>query len=62
MKTKLYKISPKEKQQIVLRLGELLKAREEVLFAYVFGSFAEGLPFHDIDAGRSKLPWSVVMT
>ena len=51
MKTKLYKIYPEEKQQIILRLGELLKARNDVLFAYVFGSFAEGLPFHDIDAG-----------
>ncbi len=32
-----------------LRAG--LRDRREVLFAYVFGSFAEGLPYRDVDVG-----------
>lgn len=30
-------------------LREALEAREEIVFAYLHGSFAEGLPFHDVD-------------
>lgn len=32
-------------------LTEVLKKRNDVVFAYVYGSFAEGLQFHDIDVG-----------
>lgn len=28
-----------------------LQNHTEILFAYLFGSFSEGLPFHDIDVG-----------
>jgi len=31
------------------RLREALEARPEIIFAYLHGSFAEGLPFHDVD-------------
>ena len=31
------------------RLREALEARAEIIFAYLHGSFAEGLPFHDVD-------------
>jgi predicted nucleotidyltransferase len=31
------------------RLREELDAKEEIIFAYLHGSFAEGLPFHDVD-------------
>ena len=31
------------------RLREALAARAEICFAYLHGSFAEGLPFHDVD-------------
>ncbi|MFQ5858394.1 MAG: nucleotidyltransferase domain-containing protein [Anaerolineae bacterium] len=31
------------------RLREALEARAEIVFAYLHGSFTEGLPFHDID-------------
>ena len=31
------------------RLREKLEARAEIIFAYLHGSFAEGLPFHDVD-------------
>lgn len=30
-------------------LREKLEARAEIIFAYLHGSFAEGLPFHDVD-------------
>ena len=28
-----------------------LKGRADISFAYIYGSFVEGLPFHDIDVG-----------
>ena len=31
------------------QLREALEARVEITFAYLHGSFAEGLPFHDVD-------------
>ena len=31
------------------QLREALEARAEITFAYLHGSFAEGLPFHDVD-------------
>ena len=31
------------------RLRELLAAHAEIDFAYLFGSFADGLPYHDVD-------------
>ena len=31
------------------RLREALEARAEIIFVYLHGSFAEGLPFHDVD-------------
>jgi len=37
----------------VATLRENLEARTEVLFAYLHGSFAEGLPFRDIDLAIS---------
>jgi hypothetical protein len=41
----------KEKDKIRSRLGELLQDHKEVIFAYVYGSFAEEGTFHDIDLG-----------
>lgn len=39
------------RQQIESSLKEFLSARSEILFAYVFGSFAGGKDFQDIDVG-----------
>ena len=39
------------RQRIKRRLAELLQERDEVLFAYLYGSFMEEMPFHDIDVG-----------
>lgn len=51
MKEKLHRLSQEDRLSLVNRLSDLLAARPEVSFAYLFGSFAEGLPFHDIDIG-----------
>jgi len=42
-------MSEEERRQLLRRLREELELREEILFAYVLGSFAEGLPFRDVD-------------
>ena len=39
------------KEQVVKRLSELLEDRNDVLFAYIFGSFASRDSFGDIDIG-----------
>jgi len=43
-------LSFEEKQQLSDRLAALLSKREEILFAYIFGSFPRGA-FRDIDIG-----------
>ncbi|HIC93407.1 MAG TPA: nucleotidyltransferase domain-containing protein [Anaerolineae bacterium] len=35
--------------EVRCRLQKALEARAEIIFAYLHGSFAEGLPFHDVD-------------
>jgi len=40
-----------ERERLFATLRESLRARQDVLFAYLYGSFGEGLPFHDIDVG-----------
>lgn len=41
----------KDKRKTLNKLRDFLKQREEIVFAYVFGSFAEGFPYRDIDVG-----------
>lgn len=43
-------LSFEEKQQLCDRLAALLSKKEEILFAYIFGSFLRGA-FRDIDIG-----------
>lgn len=43
------------------QLREALEARAEIIFAYLHGSFAEGLPFHDVDVAVYLDP-TVAMT
>jgi len=40
-----------EKKSIRNLLKDKLNKRQEVLFAYIYGSFNDDLPFHDIDVG-----------
>lgn len=50
---KTYTITPEEKQRIISHVTELLDNRAEVIFAYIFGSFADkdAMFFRDIDIG-----------
>ncbi len=38
-----------QKKKIFTQLKEILIERDEILFAYIHGSFLDNLPFHDID-------------
>lgn len=38
-----------EKDVIISKLRAFFEIREEIMFAYIHGSFSEGLPFRDID-------------
>ena len=41
---------PKQsRREVVRRLAEALEERPEIVFAYLHGSFQEGLPFRDVD-------------
>ncbi len=57
---KLREISPEEKERIEEVLRHFFEEKQEVLFAYLYGSFGEGRFFHDIDIGvfveKSKVP------
>jgi len=44
-----FNLSPEQKEQVKARLQEILKPREDVLFAYLHGSFLLNVPFEDID-------------
>lgn len=51
MKEKLFRCTAEWREKILMALREALEARQEVVFAYVYGSFLEDRPFHDIDIG-----------
>jgi predicted nucleotidyltransferase len=51
MRRKAFHSSPEERNNLMEHLAGILSKRGEIVFAYVFGSFSEGLPFHDIDVG-----------
>ncbi len=48
---KLFRISYQEKQEIITILVSLLQKRATVQFAYLYGSFLDEIPYHDIDLG-----------
>jgi predicted nucleotidyltransferase len=43
--------SKEEKDNLVVKLQSLLQSQNAVQFAYLYGSFLDYLPCHDIDAG-----------
>jgi predicted nucleotidyltransferase len=51
MREKAYNFNQEEKRQIRENLEEVLRNRKEIAFAYLYGSFLEDLPFHDMDVG-----------
>jgi len=50
-KNKLFILSDEEKLDIIKRLAGYIECRQEISFAYIFGSFVDKIPFHDIDVG-----------
>ena len=46
---KIYQLEKIKRDQIVQEITDLLSAEEQIVFAYLHGSFQEGLPFRDID-------------
>lgn len=40
-----------ERKEVARRLEQLLRAREEIIFAYLFGSFVADPSFRDVDVG-----------
>jgi hypothetical protein len=50
-KNKLFILSDDEKGEIINRLAGYMENRQEISFAYIFGSFIDDIPFHDIDVG-----------
>lgn len=66
-KDELFQWTAEERERLLAALRVPLMAREDILFAYVYGSFAEDLPFHDIDVGvylssayERETPWTDV--
>jgi hypothetical protein len=58
MKRKAYQLGREGKEKLIELLRDFLRSRDEVVFAYVFGSFLEEETFHDIDIGiyLSEIP------
>ena len=51
MKSKLFNHAAEERNKLRVQIAESLKGHSEIIFAYIYGSFAEGSSFHDIDLG-----------
>jgi predicted nucleotidyltransferase len=49
--TRLHRITTEERHRIEQCLAAELASDRNVAFAYLYGSFAESRPFHDIDVG-----------
>lgn len=45
------RLSAKEKEVLNEKISDVLKAKEYIIFAYIFGSFASEDSFQDIDVG-----------
>jgi len=67
-----YRLTSREKAHVTSALRDLLESREEVLFAYLHGSFVNGSRFRDIDVAvyldharwtrRASLQYQVTLT
>jgi predicted nucleotidyltransferase len=49
MKEKIYNLNREERRATQKKLEEILRKQEGIEFAYLYGSFIEHLPFHDVD-------------
>jgi len=50
-KAKLFRFSEEEKRKLTATLAGLLAKIPEIRFAYLYGSFLDQLPCHDMDVG-----------
>jgi predicted nucleotidyltransferase len=50
-KKRLFRDSERKRKEFIHQLQNELYSYSEVDFAYLFGSFLEALPYHDIDIG-----------
>lgn len=48
---KIQTLSLKERVEIIERIRTTFYHRPEIIFAYAYGSFVEGMPFRDLDLG-----------
>lgn len=51
MRKRIYQLPEEEREIIKLKLKKILENHEEIEFAFLYGSFLEKLPFHDLDLG-----------
>ena len=49
MMDKTYKLSTEQKENVKKKLADILSFHEDVIFAYLLGSFLDQGSFHDID-------------
>jgi predicted nucleotidyltransferase len=49
MNTKTFTADTENKERLLKLLTDILVSRDDILFAFVHGSFTGDLPFHDID-------------
>ena len=48
---KRYAVELRDRKDICRKITQILASRQEIIFAYAFGSFVAGTSFHDIDIG-----------
>jgi len=51
MKQKTFFLNQNQRERLMGQLKDILRGYPEVAFAYLYGSFVENLPLHDIDVG-----------
>lgn len=49
-------MTAQDTEQVYRKLQEALAGRPEIIFAYLHGSFAQGLPYHDLDVALYLAP------
>jgi len=51
MGRRAYYLNQEERRDLGNKLKRILEDRKEIEFAYLYGSFIEDLPFHEVDLG-----------
>jgi len=53
---RFFRLSPREKEELIEKLRDELSKRGEVVLAVVFGSFLKDYPFRDVDVAIYAVP------